>query len=67
MAVEMDNYHHDQSQKQPQLHLHAYMTNIEESGGSDSLKVLCIGIFEEYIKDADVVDATINIIKYYQS
>mmetsp|Transcript_38200 Transcript_38200/g.81513 ORF Transcript_38200/g.81513 Transcript_38200/m.81513 type:complete len:598 (-) Transcript_38200:63-1856(-) len=69
MAGEADNDHRHQSQKQPPLHLHAYMTNIEESGGSDSLKGLRIGIFEEYIKDADanVVDATIKAIKYYQS
>jgi len=69
MAGEADNDHRHQSQKQPPVHLHAYMTNIKESGGLDSLKGLHIGIFEEHIEDADanVLNATKKAIEYYQS
>ena len=71
MAGEAENDHRHQSQKQPPVHLHAYVTNtMNESGNStNSMKGLRIGIFEEHIDDADanVVKATKRAIDYYQS
>ncbi|KAL7445557.1 hypothetical protein ACHAXM_009913 [Skeletonema potamos] len=70
MAGEAENDHRHHSQKQPPVHLHAYVTNrYKESSDSDnfSLKGLRIGIFHEHINDAEdnVVRATKRAIEHY--
>eukprot|EP00581_Thalassiosira_minuscula_P002387 CAMPEP_0183749342 /NCGR_PEP_ID=MMETSP0737-20130205/68236_1 /TAXON_ID=385413 /ORGANISM="Thalassiosira miniscula, Strain CCMP1093" /LENGTH=553 /DNA_ID=CAMNT_0025985095 /DNA_START=105 /DNA_END=1766 /DNA_ORIENTATION=+ len=69
MAGAADNDHRHQSQKQPPVHLHAYTVNAKETGSSNSLKGLRIGVFEEHINDSEenVLRETNRAIKYYKS
>lgn len=72
MAGAAHNDHRHQSQHQPPVHLHSYMSHVNNDVKSDStssLKGLRIGIFEEHIVDADeaVLNATRKAIDSYQS
>jgi len=74
MAGEADNAHRrmdhrDQSREQPPVHLHAYMTNAGEPGGTHCFEGLRVGIFESHIADADptVVATTNAAIEYYRA
>ena len=71
MAGAAQNDHRHQSQHQPPVHLHSYMSHVNNDAKSDSrssLKGLRIGIFEEHLSDADeaVLKATRKAIDYYQ-
>eukprot|EP00956_Cyclotella_meneghiniana_P011867 scaffold16678_cov36-Cyclotella_meneghiniana.AAC.1 len=68
MAGASDNDHRHQSQHQPPVHLHDYVSNLSDSSNK-SLKGLRIGIFEEHVNDSDpnVLAATKKAIQYYVS
>ena len=70
MAGEAENDHRHHSQKQPPVHLHAYLKNqSKESKDSNTLlSGLRIGIFDEHINDADekVQRATMRAIDHYE-
>lgn len=71
MAGEAENDHRHFSQKQPPVHLHAYLTNQSKQQSQDSIKVLSglrIGIFLEHIEDANekVRRATMKAIDHYK-
>jgi len=67
MAGQTDDDHRHQSQKQPPVHLHAYM-KVEKSEFKP-LDGLRIGIFDEHINHAEtnVIKATRTAIEYYKS
>ena len=67
MAGQTDDDHRHQSQKQPPVHLHAYMKG--DKSDSKPLDGLRIGIFDEHINHADtnVIKATRAAIEYYKS
>ena len=67
MAGQTDDDHRHQSQKQPPVHLHAYMKG--DKSESKPLDGLRIGIFDEHINHADtnVIKATRRAIEYYKS
>ena len=69
MAGEAENDHRHLSQKQPPVHLHAYLKNQpnESQDSNTLLSGLRIGIFDEHINDADekVQRATRRAIDHY--
>jgi Asp-tRNA(Asn)/Glu-tRNA(Gln) amidotransferase A subunit family amidase len=65
MAGAATDDHRHQSQKQPSVHLHAFVSNFN----NPSLMGLRIGIFDEHVNDAkpNVRAATRRAIEYYRS
>jgi len=67
MAGQTNYDHRHQSQKQPLVHLHAYMKG--DKSESKPLDGLRIGIFDEHINHAEtnVIKSTRTAIEYYKS
>lgn len=62
--------HRHQSQHQPPVHLHSYISNFSDNQLAwDSLKGVRIGVFNEHIEDSKptVYAATLRAIEYYRS
>ena len=71
MAGEAENDHRHHSQKQPPVHLHAYVTNQSKQPSQESNNILSglrIGIFSEHVQDAEeqVRRATMRAIDHYK-
>ena len=69
MAGASEDDHRHQSQHQPPVHLHEYVSNYLSGYSNKSLKGLRIGIFDEHVNDSNhnVLAATTKAIQYYIS